>query len=112
MICKGTSYVSSSRTLPQTIGILKASATNIEESVSSDFQVYPNPANAHLTLLLSNNSSKMEIEIYNLLGEKQISLQVTEQQTTIDIANLAAGVYMIELRSENKISRQKFIKQN
>jgi hypothetical protein len=86
-------------------------STGIEEAGSTIFQIYPNPANDHLTLLLPGNTSKMEVAIYNLLGEKQLSVQATDQQTTIDVTNLATGVYIIEVISENKISRQKFIKQ-
>ncbi|MGQ0827661.1 MAG: glycosyl hydrolase family 18 protein [Bacteroidota bacterium] len=85
-------------------------STGIDEAVSGSLQIYPNPASDHLTLLLTDNISNMEVDIYNLLGKKHMSLQVTEQQTTIDITDLSAGVYIIEIRSENKIKKQKFIK--
>jgi len=77
----------------------------------SGFIIYPNPANNAIFLNFTSKIENANLIIYNLLGELQTSKTVNSENSNIDISSLASGVYVVEIKSENKISRQKFIKE-
>jgi len=82
-----------------------------EETNFNTFSIFPNPATNQLTINSTENSIESRIIIYNVLGEILHNFILTTNIENIDISSLAVGVYLIERRSENNISRQKFIKQ-
>ena len=55
--------------------------------------------------------TKATIKIYNLLGEIKYTSIMSSPETTIDIADLAKGVYIVEVATEKKIMRKKFVKE-
>jgi len=75
-----------------------------------DMNIYPNPSSDYLTLKLSQNT-KATIKIYNLLGEIKYTSIMSSPETTIDIADLAKGIYIVEVATEKNVMREKFIKQ-
>jgi len=86
-------------------GILQNSMPNTQ------FNVYPNPAVDYLTVKLPSNSSKTEIKIFNIIGELEYSSTETNQNKNIDISNLANGLYLIQIATDDNMGIQKFIKQ-
>ena len=72
--------------------------------------IFPNPASDHITLKFSQDTNAT-IKIYNLLGELKYNSIMSSPETTIDIADLAKGVYIVEVVIEKNIMREKFIKQ-
>lgn len=77
----------------------------------SQFSIFPNPVSNYLTIALPTNVSVTEIKIFNLLGELEYSSTTTRQKTGIDVSTLTNGMYVIQIASSDKISRQKFIKE-
>lgn len=75
------------------------------------FHIFPNPANNYFSLVLTENNSAAELRIFNILGEEKYFSAIKKQKTDIDISGFTKGVYIIEVNSGNKISRQKIIKQ-
>lgn len=65
------------------------------------FKLYPNPTNgAQIFLSAKSAVENADVEIYNLLGQKLISLSSdfgTKNQLSIPIANLNVGVYVIDV---------------
>ena len=51
------------------------------------------------------------VTIYNVLGKKVMNVTINKTSESIDISNLASGVYMIKYNIENSIGTAKFIKQ-
>lgn len=78
---------------------------------SFPFNIFPNPASDYLTLELPSGVSNTEIIIFNLFGEIKHSSTFKEQTSVINISDLSSGIYLIEVVTDNNISRQKFIKQ-
>ncbi|MBL0329050.1 MAG: T9SS type A sorting domain-containing protein [Bacteroidetes bacterium] len=74
------------------------------------FKTKPNPASDNLTIEFNTNFQKGEIEIYNMLGETMLSTETNGQNTILNISDLSIGLYIVQVKSENKISRQRFIK--
>lgn len=81
---------------------------SIDKSEIERVLISPNPAQNFLNI--ETQETIKEVYIYNLLGEKVIVNQISND--TIDVSNLAKGVYLIKIISENdKTFISKFIKQ-
>jgi sugar lactone lactonase YvrE len=62
--------------------------------------IYPNPSDGKFTLALKGNNEKVEIEIYNLLGEMVCNSQVNAGGN-INLEKLTKGVYICKVIREN-----------
>jgi len=67
--------------------------------------LYPNPVHDKLYVKGLNNAA--HLEIYNNVGQKT----KTAVGTSIDVSDLAPGVYLLKVRSEGKNQSFKFLKQ-
>jgi len=96
-----------------TLGCYQGGSIGVLENTNSkiDFSIYPNPVSDKLNIDLSNANTNNVVSIYNLLGQLQFTSMLTNDSETIDVSFLAKGVYVIEIKSQNSISQQKFIKQ-
>jgi ELWxxDGT repeat protein len=81
-------------------GVQEASAHNVGQTI------YPNPATNTFSITLANNTSSI-VKVYGLTG--QLMLETTETQN-INIAQLPAGIYMVQITSNAKTYAKKLIK--
>lgn len=74
--------------------------------------LYPNPANDVLNLFVPDNYSiSGDIVIYNTIGQKVYSVNISETSTySIDISNLTQGTYLLKLNNEDTSKTLKFVK--
>ena len=71
---------------------------NVEEDISTAFAtVYPNPASSQLTVTGKNLK---QAEVLNILGQRVATVQGQGETLQIDIANLSAGVYFVNITDE------------
>lgn len=80
----------------------------------NDFSVYPNPANEKLYFLFNNTDAKIYyVSILNVVGKAVMMLPRPEWKDGIDISNLAAGTYFVQLTDDKTkaITVKKFIKE-
>jgi photosystem II stability/assembly factor-like uncharacterized protein len=83
--------------------------TGINESASNDkVLIYPNPTSNQLIIDNQTISTIKIIEIIDITGK---TIKEIQPSNTIDVANLASGVYFIKLISDEKSITQKFIKE-
>ncbi|MEN9323763.1 MAG: hypothetical protein RL699_1543 [Bacteroidota bacterium] len=83
-------------------GLLAVNAPSIK-----GLKVYPNPVtNGRLAVETAANSSKT-IAIYDLVG-KQVFATVTNENS-IDVSNLQAGIYIINITEAGKTATQKLV---
>jgi len=78
---------------------------DISEQLS--VSVFPNPNNGHFTLSLS--SEKGRVEIYNTLGMKVCSLEITSRESGIDLSGQPAGLYFVKISSGQTIRTEKIL---
>jgi len=88
--------------------ILQAAATspaddNLTTSVESElgaisFEYFPNPVQDILNVRLLD-SREAEVSLYRLTGQ-MIMKKTFNQETQIDLSELAAGIYLLQLRNE------------
>lgn len=84
--------------------------TKVEQPAKKILAIYPNPFTTNLMVNSGNGIS--QISITNLVGREIVNFNnINEQQYTIDLSGLAAGVYMIAVvESNNNVQVQKLIK--
>lgn len=75
----------------------------------ANINMYPNPANNVLNI--DAKSSIENVSIYNLLGQEVMSETVNKQSTSLNIANLQSGVYVVKTAIDGNIASSKFVKQ-
>lgn len=80
-------------------------ATDIDEQLSENIQMYPNPVIDVLTVSPFSNNT---IKIFNLLGE----LVITSKESSIDVSALESGVYAVTVLNDKQqlITSQKLVK--
>ena len=77
--------------------------------VKNNINTYPNPACTILNLQVANNTSINKIIITDLTGK--IVKEQTQNTTTINVENLAQGMYILEAYSGEQKMVSKFVKE-
>ncbi|KFF25469.1 T9SS type A sorting domain-containing protein [Chryseobacterium vrystaatense] len=77
-----------------------------ETSKPKEISIYPNPASE--ILYISGLSSETDYEIFSVSGQKTGAGRTSENSA--DIRHLAKGIYFIQLKNKENITRLKFIK--
>jgi hypothetical protein len=84
--------------------------TNVEEEgvagYTNDLQVYPNPTNGQVTLeVMSATAGAVRVDVINSLGETVMSFNDVANggafNTTMNVSDLATGVYTVVMTSGN-----------
>ena len=84
----------------------------IENSDIIDFTISPNPASEIIQIQSSNFSSETNVLVYNIQGQVVFS-KVKNSATgnfTVNVSDLASGMYFVQLQSKGKKVAKKFIK--
>ncbi len=78
------------------------SITNFE---LGDFIMYPNPADSNVHISLKNANENIEsLTITDILGKTIKSIKnITTNEINVDVSNFTAGVYFVQITSENNL---------
>ncbi len=96
----------------QTFTVIDETTLSMDQLSNSqnNYQVYPNPTNNILNIDFPNNEN-INIEIVNLFGRSLINELINENNSSVDLTNLASGIYLVKISDQTKIiSIQKIIK--
>ena len=81
--------------------------------LTSDIQIYPNPAEEIINIKFGNNlQTKMPIEVFDALGKQVLSIDSSEIQNgslTKNINSLQSGIYLVKVQLENTTVTKKII---
>ena len=69
--------------------------------------MYPNPLSGNTLFITSTANAEMNVKIYNVLGKEVLSTKVNN--TTVDVSNLASGVYMVKITEEGNTATRKLV---
>ncbi|MBC8267086.1 MAG: choice-of-anchor L domain-containing protein [Flavobacteriales bacterium] len=86
--------------------------SGINELLSTSLIVYPNPFSHKTTIKLLNETDIVkEISLYNPIGQKVKAVNIDKEGGNIILekGNLAKGIYMLVIRTENYTSKSKLI---
>jgi subtilisin family serine protease len=94
------------------VKMAKSFTTNTSDAVENTFfNVFPNPANAILTIRAEKQSEKLQIAIYDTFGKKVlVQNEKNTQQAIISLETLSVGAYFYEIQSEKEVQVGKFLK--
>ena len=85
-------------------------ALNTEGWNIQNIVIYPNPTKNEI--FISSGFEIKSINVVNSIGQNVISKNINSQSTAVNVENLAKGMYIISVVSnENKIENHKFIKE-
>jgi len=87
--------------------------TKLIEGNVIDLQVYPNPVKDLLFVRVENQLDNNNIQVYNIAGDlvKTVSVETEASLKTIEVTDLTAGMYFIEINNGGEIIHEKFIKE-
>ena len=74
----------------------------------SNLEIFPNPANEFVQISLNNHFSKLQVELYSIIGTKiDVDQEVIEGKSIrLDISSLPQGYYLIAMQDpETKLKR-------
>lgn len=92
----------------------KHKVSGIFTSISNEnkFLIYPNPVNLELSILIINDLLLSELTLINMLGETVLTMDITNNANPIlNVSDIANGIYLIKIKSNNIVTTNKFIKQ-
>lgn len=74
--------------------------------------LYPNPSNGKFNLNITKDG-KYDVTVLNLVGKVVFETQVNKipSTTTIDLSNVASGVYLVKLNNGKEIISKKIVKE-
>lgn len=81
----------------------------VEENSKTRVSVYPNPANDVLTVTAQTTIET--ITIYNTLGQLLVEQRADGLSVSVDVSELASGLYIVQVGTGHAQSSQQFIKQ-
>lgn len=88
------------------------STTHVAELYDLNSSIYPNPAYDLLTVNCTDCNGKTRITVLDVFGKSLIQKQIGSfRQTTLNVFDLPAGVYIVSVSSEGKWREHKFVKQ-
>ncbi|MCQ2283351.1 MAG: fibronectin type III domain-containing protein [Bacteroidales bacterium] len=79
----------------------------LEKGVS----LLPNPATNYVDIMVNDNNVILdELYVYDVYGKLLMTISVDSNPTRIDISDLASGMYMVRIFSNNSVVNKSFIK--
>ena len=87
----------------------------IKENSFSNLLIYPNPASNSVTIDVGAMSYdelvNAQITVYDLMGRKNMQVQLNAQLTTIDLSSLSKGTYLIQVSNGSSVVTKKLLLQ-
>jgi hypothetical protein len=91
--------------------VLKAVTDISETDLIEGISITPNPANEFLNIEINfNDNLTSQVEITNLLGKQVYSKTANAiENINLDITNMTPGVYMVNIKHDNKMHTEKIV---
>jgi len=98
--------------LQKTYYIIPPAATQNVNADAVSVSIYPNPAISFINVSVTSSfNGKVQIEVFNMLGQKLNTVMATDNKAVIDVSELPVGSYLItSYRNGIKIAGATFIK--
>ena len=83
--------------------------TMTEEVISNAPAIYPNPNNGSFSINLPEEDC--DITVFNNLGQVMYHQSKANGLTNLNLNDLSKGIYFVTIKSDNKLTTQKFVKE-
>jgi hypothetical protein len=81
-----------------------------ETGSRNEINIYPNPAHNIITLSGKAFNAKIDVSIYDMLGQLCMQETIDKNNEDIDISSLGKGIYMVRVLYQNTFSARMIIK--
>jgi hypothetical protein len=81
-----------------TVGLIGVGISNQISIVSN---IYPNPTNGVITIQLASDVSEASVELFDLNGRMVMKKSLYRMETTLDVSDNKAGIYLIKVVTEH-----------
>ncbi|TXG35141.1 sulfatase-like hydrolase/transferase [Seonamhaeicola maritimus] len=83
----------------------------VEDVLSSDLRLYPNPTSNFVNLSFKQSIQKLELELISITGQLIKKVNGTNaNRPRIDVSNLPKGTYILRINADDKLTIEKVIK--
>jgi hypothetical protein len=83
----------------------------LDDKVLDQLDVYPNPANDEITIALESSQQNVAIRISDLTGTEWLTqTSLVGPSAQIDISQLPAGIYFVEIRTQTEREVRRIVK--
>ena len=93
--------------------IVWQSTLGVNDSKLASLSVYPNPSvDRNVTISYNNDvvsNDKNTVAVYNLAGAKVFEAQMQENIQTLNLSELASGIYILKLQSGSNVATKKLV---
>jgi len=72
---------------------------------SNGINLFPNPTNSDVNVVVSNVSENMYVEVYDAVGKLVVKKEITSIQTRLSLADFASGVYMYKVYNTSGVAK-------
>lgn len=79
---------------------------SVKQNNIAGLKMYPNPVTGGTLNITSNANTVKTVAIYDVLGKQVVN---TTTNSTVNVANLKAGVYIVKITEEGKTATRKLI---
>ncbi|HWB62873.1 MAG TPA: PKD domain-containing protein [Chitinophagales bacterium] len=93
----------------ETVVVTNITGINVVSEDGLTFKLYPNPAKGSMMVSVSELKAPTTITMEDIVGQTIFTHRVTDLETTIDLTQFAAGVYVIVLHQGDKEAEKKFV---
>ena len=101
-------YYSTAQIYPRDANDIEPSTNAIGDNEIEGLKVYPNPVTDNVVYIDTNSNAEKLISIYDITG-KEVKKTVLKNASTLSVAGLKAGVYLIKITENGKTSLQKLM---
>jgi hypothetical protein len=87
---------------------------SVSQNKGGSVSITPNPTSDKIQISVPNDASSdqtMDIALYDLSGRQVLSQRSNGANTSLDLSNLAKGVYLLEVQSQKMLYREKIVRQ-
>lgn len=88
-------------------GLFGIGVKEIQSNTASTFAAYPNPVINELNLDVEKGAN---VAVYDIAGNKVVSVENADAKTTISMANFAEGTYVVKVSGSKGVSAKKIVK--
>jgi hypothetical protein len=82
----------------------------IENSFASSINLFPNPADNHLTIALGSNNKKAEVTITDITGKVIYKTTATDvQKIEVNTEDFAKGIYVVQIQTADFIVKKELL---
>ncbi len=76
-----------------------STTTSVPIPCSPIFDIFPNPSNGKFNIVANNAQKDCSAEVYNMMGQRILQVDLYSVQNTIDLSGQPPGIYFLYLRS-------------